>query len=237
MTALDSLFDRYERLLVFDTETTGLRADLHEIIQLSAVILERRDGRIETAQTYDNLIALPRGKTVPPEITTLTGITTQDLREEGISKTQFAADLEELLAGSPLLIAYNAHFDLSFLFYTLHKYGNPEILQGKDKLDLLTVYRDRRLGPHKLRDAIAAYDLSGVCRNAHQAMADTMAARYVMEAMGQERDDLINYVNLFGYPERFGRPYKTIRSVRYLPQRSGGIPLYRAISPSMGNRI
>lgn len=231
MTALDSLFDRYERLLVFDTETTGLRADLCDIIQFSGVLLERQGGEIETVQTYDNLIALPKGKTVPPDITTLTGITTEDLRRKGISQKQFVTDLEALLAGKPLLIAYNAHFDLSFLFYTLYKYGNPEVLQGLDKLDLLTVYRDRRCSPHKLRDAILAYGLSDRCRNAHQAMADTLAAQYVMEAMGRERDDLINYVNLFGYHWRFGKPYKTIRSVRYLPQRTGGRPLYENTEP------
>lgn len=227
MTALDSLFDRYDRLLVFDTETTGLRAELHDIIQFSAVVLERDADQIVTAQTYDHLIALPKGKTVPPEITGLTGITNEDLRESGISKAQFVSDLEDLLKGSPLLIAYNAHFDLTFLFYTLRKYGNTDILQGKDKLDLLTVYRDRRYGPHKLRDAIAAYNLTALCRNTHEAMADTLAARYVMEAMGKERDDLVNYVNLFGYPARYPRPYKTIRSVRYLPQHSGGLPLYQ----------
>lgn len=226
MTALDSLFDCYDKLLVFDTETTGLRADICDIIQFSGVLLERQNGTISTVQTYDNLIALPKGKTVPPDITTLTGITTEDLLQEGISKAQFAADLKTLLEERPLLIAYNAHFDLSFLFYTLYKYGNPEVLQGLDKLDLLTVYRDRRCSPHKLRDAIAAYGLSDRCRNAHQAMADTLAAQYVMEAMGQERDDLINYVNLFGYHWRFGKPYKTIRSVRYLPQHTGGRPLY-----------
>ena len=41
MEHLDSLFQRYDRILIFDTETTGLRFDRDEIIQFSAVVLER----------------------------------------------------------------------------------------------------------------------------------------------------------------------------------------------------
>lgn len=217
------LLNRYDKVLVFDTETTGLRADLCEIIQFSAVVLTR-DGEQEV---YDTLISLPAGKTVPPEITRLTGITDEDVALRGIPKAQFVSDLARLTAGNTLLAAYNAHFDLSFLYYTLLKYGDPGILQGKDKLDLLTVYRDRRPKPHKLSDAIAGYGLSERCCNAHQALADTRAAQYVMEAMAEEKDDLLNYVNLFGYLARFGPPYKTIRSVCYAPQYGiNSVPLY-----------
>lgn len=217
------ILKQYDKVLVFDTETTGLRADLCEIIQFSAVVLTR-DGEQEV---YDALISLPAGKTVPMEITRLTGITTEDVVRRGIPKAKFIADLQRLTAGNTLLTAYNAHFDLSFLYYTLLKYGNPGILQGKDKLDLLTVYRDRRPKPHKLSDAIAGYGLSERCRNAHQALEDTRAAQFVMEAMAEEKDDLLNYVNLFGYPARFGPPYKAIRSVRYAPQYGiNSVPLY-----------
>lgn len=216
--------EKYDKVLIFDTETTGLRADLCEIIQFSAVVLTK-DGEEEV---YDNLIQLPDGKTVPPEITRLTGITTEDVRRHGIPKAQFIADFTRLAEGNTLLVAYNAHFDLSFLFFTLLKYGDPAVLQGKDKLDLLTVYRDRRPKPHKLSDAIEAYRLSDKCRNAHQALADTRAAQFVMEAMAAEKDDLLNYINLFGYLARFGPPYKTIRSVRYAPQHSiNSVPLYK----------
>lgn len=217
------LLEKYDKVMVFDTETTGLRADLCEIIQFSAVVLTR-DGEQEI---YDELISLPAGKTVHLEITQLTGITTEDVALHGIPKEKFISDFSRLTEGNTLLVAYNAHFDLSFLYFTLLKYGNPGILQGKDKLDLLTVYRDRRPKPHKLSDAIIGYGLSERCRNAHQALADTRAAQYVMEAMAAEKDDLINYVNLFGYLARFGLPYKTIRSVRYAPQYGiNSVPLY-----------
>lgn len=224
MEHLDSLFQRYDRILIFDTETTGLRFDRDEIIQFSAVVLERSG----VTQQYDRLIRLAPGQQVPPEIQRLTGITTQDVEQQGIPRDQAAREIAGLLEGNTLLTAYNAHFDLSFLFHMLRVHGDPGCLRGKDKLDLLTVYRDRRAYPHKLRDAIAAYGLEGTVQNSHQADQDALATVSVMDAMSAERDDLPDYINLFGYIPKYGPPRRPIRSVTYLPQPyDSPIPLYR----------
>mgnify|MGYP000750755518 FL=1 len=224
MEHLDSLFQRYDRILIFDTETTGLRFDRDEIIQFSAVVLERSG----VTQQYDRLVRLAPGQQVPPEIQRLTGITTQDVEQRGIPRDQAAREIAGLLAGNTLLTAYNAHFDLSFLFHMLRVHGDPGCLRGKDKLDLLTVYRDRRAYPHKLRDAIAAYGLEGTVQNSHQADQDALATVSVMDAMSAERDDLPDYINLFGYIPKYGPPRRPIRSVTYLPQPyDSPIPLYQ----------
>lgn len=224
MEHLDRLFQRYDRILIFDTETTGLRFDRDEIIQFSAVVLERSG----VTQQYDRLIRLAPGQQVPPEIQRLTGITTQDVEQRGIPRDQAAREIAGLLAGNTLLTAYNAHFDLSFLFHMLRVQGDPGCLRGKDKLDLLTVYRDRRAYPHKLRDAIAAYGLEGTVQNSHQADQDALATVSVMDAMSAERDDLPDYINLFGYIPKYGPPRRPIRSVTYLPQPyDSPIPLYQ----------
>lgn len=224
MEHLDRLFQRYDRILIFDTETTGLRFDRDEIIQFSAVVLERSG----VTQQYDRLIRLAPGRQVPPEIQRLTGITTQDVEQRGIPRDQAAREIAGLLAGNTLLTAYNAHFDLSFLFHMLRVHGDPGCLRGKDKLDLLTVYRDRRAYPHKLRDAIAAYGLEGTVQNSHQADQDALATVSVMDAMSAERDDLPDYINLFGYIPKYGPPRRPIRSVTYLPQPyDSPIPLYQ----------
>ena len=62
MEHLQSLFERYDRILIFDTETTGLRFERDEIIQFSGVLLSR-DG---ASEQYDRLIRLPPGQEVPP---------------------------------------------------------------------------------------------------------------------------------------------------------------------------
>ena len=225
--AFEALFERYDRLVLFDTETTGLQFSRDEIIEFAAVVVEQRDGKPAIVQEYDQLIALSPGGFVPPKITELTGISTQDLREKGLPKTRVARDISEMMQGNTLLLAYNAHFDLSFLYYFLLRNGDPLVLKGKDKLDLLTVYKDRRSFPHKLCNAIEAYGLSGKVVNSHRAVDDVIATVAVMEEMEKERSDLMSYVNLFGYNPKYGIDGKPIGSVTYKPQPyNPASPLY-----------
>ena len=222
-----SLFEKYDRLVLFDTETTGLQYSRDEIIEFAAVVVENADGEPVITREYDELVALSPGGFVPPKIEQLTGISTQDLRERGLSKARICRDIAEIMGGNTLLLAYNAHFDLSFLFYLLLRDGDPSILKGKDKLDLLTVYKDRRPYPHKLCSAIEAYGLSGRVVNSHRAVDDVIATVAVMEEMEKEKDDLINYVNLFGYNPKYGVEGKPIGSVTYKPQPyDSRMPLY-----------
>ena len=216
--AFETLFEKYDRLVLFDTETTGLLFSRDEIIEFAAVVVENRNGTPTVVQEYDELIALSPGGFVPPKIEQLTGISTQDLRERGLPKTRVAQDIARMLKGNTLLLAYNAHFDLSFLYYFLLRHGDPMVLKGKDKLDLLTVYKDRRPYPHKLCNAIEAYDLAGRVVNSHRAVDDVIATVAVMEEMEKEKADLENYVNLFGYNPKFGIDGKPIGSVTYKPQ-------------------
>ena len=224
---LGKILQKYDKLVLFDTETTGLDFARDEIIEFSAVVLEVRGQKAVVIQEYDNLVTLTPGNTVPPRIENLTGISTMDILERGIPKEQLCRDIAEMVAGNTLLLAYNAHFDLSFLFYLLLRNGNPAILKGKDKLDLLTVYKDRRPFPHKLCNAIEAYGLSGKVVNSHRAIDDVLATVAVMEAMVSEKDDMTQYINLFGYNPKYGIDGKPIGSVTYKSQSyNRGKPLY-----------
>ena len=218
MANLSALFEKYDRLFLFDTETTGLQYSRDEIIEFAAVLVEQVDGVPTVVREYDELVTLSPGGFVPPKIEQLTGISTQDIRERGKAKTRVCRDIGEMLQGNTLLLAYNAHFDLSFLFYMLLRSGDPAILKGKDKLDLLTVYRDRHSYPHKLCSAIEVYGLSGKVVNSHRAVDDVIATVAVMEEMEKEKDDLLHYVNLFGYNPKYGIEGKPIGSVTYKPQ-------------------
>ena len=224
---LGNILSKYEKLVLFDTETTGLNFSRDEIIEFSAVVLEVRGNEAVVVQEYDNLVSLSPGNTVPPMIENLTGISTMDILERGIPKEQVCRDIAEMFAGNTLLLAYNAHFDLSFLFYLLLRNGDPTILKGKAKLDLLTVYKDRRDFPHKLCNAIDAYRLGDKVVNSHRAIDDVLATVAVMEAMAAEKDDLCRYINLFGYNPKYGIEGKAIGSVTYRPQSfRRGKPLY-----------
>ena len=218
MARFAEMFQKYDRLVLFDTETTGLLFNRDEIIEFAAVVVEPVNGVPTVVREYDELVSLSPGGFVPPKIEQLTGITTQDIRERGLPKTRVCRDIAEMIQGNTLLLAYNAHFDLSFLFYMLLRDGDPAILKGKDKLDLLTVYKDRRPFPHKLCNAIDAYGLSGKVVNSHRAVDDVIATVAVMEEMEKEKNDILRYVNLFGYNPKYGIDGKAIGSVTYKPQ-------------------
>ncbi len=227
MADFGALLQKYDRFVLFDTETTGLDYCRDEIIEFSALVLENRDGQACELRRYDELVTLSPGNFVPQKIQELTGISTQDILDRGIPKAQICADITEMFAGNTLLLAYNAHFDLSFLYYLLLRHGDPSILKGKDKLDLLTVYKDRRAYPHRLFNAIDAYGLSGKVVNSHRAIDDVVATAAVMEAMVAEKDDFQSYVNLFGYNPKYGIDGKPIGSITYKPQGfEPGTPLY-----------
>ena len=227
MAQLSKLFSKYDRLVIFDTETTGLRFAHDEIIEFAAVVVEQRCGKAEVIEEYDQLITLSPGGFVPPVIENLTGISNEDIRDRGIPKTRVCCDIARMIAGNTLLLAYNAHFDLSFLYYLLLRDGDPIILKGKDKLDLLTVYKDRHSYPHKLCNAIEVYGLADQVVNSHRAVDDVLATVAVMLEMEKERDDLHNYVNLFGYNPKYGVDGKRIGSITYKPQPYDPIaPLY-----------
>ena len=71
--AFETLFSKYDRLVLFDTETTGLLFNRDEIIEFAAVVVEQKEGELVVTQEYDELISLSPGMTVPPEIEKLTG--------------------------------------------------------------------------------------------------------------------------------------------------------------------
>lgn len=219
-----ALEDRFAHLVLFDTETTGIDPVREEIIEIGAVsvIAGEEDG------SFNVLLRLSKGRTLPPFITDLTGITKEQLDRDGVEKAVAAESFCELLTRKDtLLVAYNAQFDLNFVYYLLRKQGRAACLKNLKFLDALTVYKDRRDYPHKLKDAIAAYGLENQVENSHRAVDDARAMTALLWAMAEERDDLVEYVNLFGYHPKYGVSGKRISSITYLPQEfQRGVPLY-----------
>lgn len=214
---LQSLLKEFENIIVLDVETTGIDHKGDEIIELAALRIECRDGGAEIAEEFDYFVRLSAGRRLPPEITDLTGITEEQLETEGVSKAEAASRLAGMLAcPAPLVVAYNAQFDLCFLYYLLAREGRADVLKGIRMLDALTVYKDRQPYPHKLCNAVEAYALQ--TQNTHRAIDDARATVELMYAMEAERDDLPRYINLFGYNPRYGVSGPKISSIRYLPQ-------------------
>jgi len=228
---LDSLFQQFDNLIVLDTETTGIDHAKEEIIELAAVRLVCRNGALTYADEFDDLIRLSAGRHLSHEIVNLTGITEQMLNTQGVSKAEACQHLMRMLHVSrPLIVAYNAQFDLCFLYYFLQRYGDPSVLKGVKMLDALTVYKDRRPYPHKLANAVDAYELQ--TQNTHRAVDDAKATVELLCAMQEEEDDLLRYINLFGYNPKYGLPKPRISSIEYVPQPYNSVhKLYEGFIP------
>lgn len=213
---MTALWERFDRLVVFDTETTGVDFKKDRIIEIGAVALENG----EETEGMDLFIRLPEGRRLDPFITELTGITEARLEAEGMGDQEAAHAFAKLLEGAerPLLAAYNAQFDLNFLFCLLRPWGLAEALKKPRLLDALTVYRDRRDYPHKLCNAIEAYGLEDRAVNSHRAIDDARAAALLLEEMAKEKDDLLQYIDLFGVHPKYGVSGRKISSVTYRPQ-------------------
>lgn len=216
MSCFSSLSGLFSNFVFFDTETTGLDFQADEIIELGAVSYGA-DG-CETA-AMDDLILLSPGKSLPPFITKLTGITPEQLAREGCEKQQTADRFAAMLTKpDTLLIAYNAQFDLNFLFWFLHRHGHADVLKTLKFLDAMTVYKDRRDYPHKLENAIVAYHLQDRAVNSHRAVDDARAIPLLLDAMADEKQDIARYINLFGYNPKYGVSGRRVSSITYRAQ-------------------
>jgi DNA polymerase III epsilon subunit-like protein len=186
------------KIIFFDTETSGLECSDCKIIELAMLTVE--DGQI--TEEYDKFVNI--GEPLAPKITEITGITNQMLKE-GYDEKEIAEDIVRRLTPGTLMIAHNCQFDLSFVFSLLSRHFPDEafdIVSNVLWLDTLTVLKDRKEFPHKLKDAVHHYEIEPV--NFHRAIDDTKALRDVTIALRDERNDLAEYVNIFGYNPKYG---------------------------------
>lgn len=96
--------------VILDTETTGLNRRNEDIIEIGliAFTFDERGGIGDVTGVYGGL--QQPGKTIPPEITKLTGITDEMVSEQLIDMQAVRA----LVAPADLIIAHNAGFDRPF---------------------------------------------------------------------------------------------------------------------------
>lgn len=238
---LERLLDTYRNIVFFDTETTGFNAQSHKIIELAAIGVRRgAKGEPEIWREMDVYCRLPDGQKIPEKIVELTGITDQMLAEQGITEDEMAEQFAEIITGEygkdffenlkdTLLVAHNAQFDLNFTGYLYilqmaHDKEGPQFrrwlheFNDADYLDTLTIYKDRAAYPHKLANAIEHYGLQDSVVNSHRAVDDVKALMEVAKAMGRERNDLLNYINIFGYNQKYGVSGRQLKKVTYAAQ-------------------
>lgn len=151
---------------VIDFETTGLGPPADRIIEVGAVLV--RDGAI--VGTFDEL--MDPGFTIPPFITSLTGITNAMLR--GRPRPEAMMPRLRGFLGDHVCIAHNASFDRRFFCAEMELAG-----EAHERPFLCSMLLSRRLVPevrsHKLGALVQHFGL-GVPEGmrAHRALADAL---------------------------------------------------------------
>ena len=133
---------------VFDIETTGLKPESSDIIEIGAVRLSHG----EITDTFRSFI--DDGVVIPKEITKLTGIT-RDMLEGAPSAREVLERFRAFAEGSTL-VAHNAAFDTGFLTHHGDRFGITFPMPYADTLMLSRYLLRDALPNHKL-DTISAY--------------------------------------------------------------------------------
>lgn len=162
--------------VVFDLETTGVRTDSDEIIEISGIRV-RGHKAVEEFSTLVN-----PGMHIPAAASRVNHIT-----DDMVAK---APGLDEALgeflefAGSDILVGHNIHsFDLNFVCRASTRIFGAEV--ENDYID--TLYMARKCLPglshHKLSDVAAYFHIS--TEGAHRALADCAMNQKCYEELGK----------------------------------------------------
>ena len=216
------------RIVYFDTETTGVKPGKDHIIEIALLVYD--DGTL--TEEYDEFIQID-GK-LPSKIVELTGITDEMLKDDGVAAKDAAAKIITVLKKDSVWVAHNTQFDLLFIYNLLKEYFDEEdILDKLSKLkwlDTLTIFKDRAGYPHRLENMVEHYKLKDV--RFHRAIDDARALKECLKELKLERNDIKEYVNLFGYNPKYGVTGEKFQFITYARQPYfNGLKAYRNILP------
>ena len=203
---------KYDKILVFDFETTGLNPHLSEIIEIGAILLKKTGLDYEVEKELNLLIKQPT--LLPAKIVEITNITDDLLEKEGVVKPIAFEHFYELYSPNTLLVAYNIQFDIKFLIKFFKDFLGNNFEINNDLLDVMAVYKDFHQFPHRLESALEVYPV-GVA-NSHRAKDDALATYLVLKKMVEELPSKFNlqepfqlqkYINVIGQNPKYKVPY------------------------------
>lgn len=174
------------RLVVLDTETTGLEAkEGHRVIEIGAIeVVARR----VTERRFHHYLNPERDS--DEGALAVHGLTTEFLAD----KAKFADVADELLAFvmDAEVVIHNASFDVEFLDAELARLGRPSFARHCLKVtDSLQLAREQHPGKRNSLDALCErYAVSNAHRTLHGALLDAGLLAEVYLAMTRGQDSL-----------------------------------------------
>jgi DNA polymerase-3 subunit epsilon len=175
-----------KKLIVLDTETTGLEVDQgHRIVEVGAVALADRKRTDLHFHSYLN----PQ-RAIDEEAEKVHGLSMERLSTEP-EFSEIAESFLEFVEGS-ILVIHNAAFDLGFLNAELKRASSqyPALEEICDVEDTLLLARNKFPGQRNSLDALAnRFEVTGYDRSFHGALLDAniLADVYIHLTGGQSK--------------------------------------------------
>jgi DNA polymerase III subunit alpha, Gram-positive type len=165
--------DENTEYVVFDTETTGLNAAEHTIIEIAAVKMRGTEIVDKWTELIDPQIE------IGPKTTEITGITNEMLR--GKETLDVVLRRFKEFTGDAVLVAHNAEFDKAFINACAKRIGMEP--WNNPFLDTLPLARLLYKGMRNYRLGTLAKKFNVELINAHRALDDTVALAHVFQYM------------------------------------------------------
>jgi DNA polymerase-3 subunit epsilon len=180
-----------KKLIVLDTETTGLEVEQgHRIVEVGAVTLANRKRTDLHFHSYLN----PQ-RSIDEEAEKVHGLSMERLSNEP-EFSEIAESFLEFVEGS-ILVIHNAAFDLGFLNAELKRVSSkyPALEEICDVEDTLLMARSKFPGQRNSLDALAnRFEISGYDRSFHGALLDAniLADVYIHLTGGQSKFEFMS---------------------------------------------
>jgi DNA polymerase-3 subunit epsilon len=171
-------------LAVFDLETTGINITKDRIVEIAIIRIDP-DG---TETSYCKRVN--PGIPIPAEITSIIGITNEDVKNEPRFE-EIASEVVEFI-GNADLAGYNSNkFDIPVLAEELMRAGSDFDVSQRRFVDVQNIF-------HRMEQRTLAAAYQFYCQknldNAHSALYDTKATWEVLKAQLERYESLTNDV-------------------------------------------
>jgi DNA polymerase-3 subunit epsilon len=198
-----------KRVLILDTETTGLDWRAENIIELAMLAVDvdlqtgQPVGEVEVYEDFED-----PGRPIPPEIVKLTGITSKDVKGQKLNE----ATIKDMVERADLIVAHNAGFDRPFVENRLSVFEHKAWACSFQGID----WKAQGLGSAKLEFLCSEL---GWFYDAHRAQVDCHALLRVLASplkTDNPDESLTGLQQLFKTAENartvvkaFGSPFET----------------------------
>lgn len=215
-----SLNDEY---VIFDIETTGLNKSTEEITEIGAVKIKN----LEVVDTFSALVN--PGKSIPFEITKLTGITNEMVKDKETIKEVMPRFLDFI--GDCPVVAHNAKFDTGFI---KEKCLKENLQFNSTIIDTLTLSRwlVKELKRHKLN--LLAQHFNVTLENHHRAVDDAKATAEIfiklINMLKEKGAENLNDINSLYSGEFDIKKADTYHTIILVKNYKGLYNLYKLVS-------